>query len=66
MSPSSRAYDLAMTTQDVRRMDGDLGELFERSPADPAHTAPAAEIAFVLGLVALGHRAVLADLRPLR
>lgn len=52
-----------MTTQDLGRIDrvstpgrigGDLGVLFERSPVDPAHTAPAAEIAFVLGLVALG------------
>jgi hypothetical protein len=43
-----------MTTQDLGRVGGDLGELFKRSPVDPAHTAPAAEIAFVLGLVALG------------
>ncbi len=34
-------------------MDGDLGELFERSPADRTHTAAAAEISFVLGIVAL-------------
>ena len=57
MSPSSRAYHLAMTTQDLgrtTRVGGDLGDLFDRSPVDPAHTAPAAEIAFVLGLVALG------------
>jgi hypothetical protein len=40
--------------QGLRRADGELGELFEKSPVDPAHTAPAAEIAFVLGLVALG------------
>jgi hypothetical protein len=49
-----------MTTQDLgrvttsTRVGGELGELFERSPADAAHTAPAAEVAFVLGLVALG------------
>lgn len=51
-----------MTTQDLGRVNrsvtsrvsGHLGELFERSPVDPAHTAPAAEIAFLLGLVALG------------
>ncbi|MBV9830049.1 MAG: hypothetical protein JOZ82_00510 [Marmoricola sp.] len=42
-----------MTAQDVRRVDGDLGELFTRSPADLAHTAPAAEVAFVLGLLAV-------------
>ena len=42
-----------MTTQDLGRADGDLGELFDRSPVDPAHTAPAAEVAFVLGLVSL-------------
>lgn len=41
-----------MTTQDIRSSRSDLGELLERSP-DPAHTAPAAEISFVLGLVAL-------------
>jgi hypothetical protein len=53
MGPSCRAYDHAMTAQDVRRVDGDLGELFARSPADPAHTAPAAEVSFVLGLLAI-------------
>jgi hypothetical protein len=42
-----------MTTQDLGRVDGDLGALFDRSPADPAHTAPAAEVSFVLGLVAV-------------
>ena len=42
-----------MTTQDLGRVDGNLGALFDRSPADPAHTAPAAEISFVLGLVAV-------------
>jgi hypothetical protein len=53
MSTSSRPYDLAMTTQDVRRIEADLGELFERSPADGAHTASAAAISLVLGLVAM-------------
>jgi hypothetical protein len=42
-----------MTTQDLGRADGDLGVLFDRSPEDRAHTAPAAEVSFVLGLVAL-------------
>ncbi len=42
-----------MTTQDLGRVDGDLGQLFDRSPADPSHTAPAAEVSFVLGLLAL-------------
>lgn len=42
-----------MTTQDLGRARGELGDLFERSPADPSHTAPAAEIGFLLGLVAL-------------
>ena len=48
-----RAYDLAMTTQDVRRTGSDLGELFDRSPADAAHTASAAGISLVLGLAAV-------------
>ena len=39
-------------SQGIGRIDGDLGDLFERSPADRAHTAAAAEISFVLGLVA--------------
>ena len=50
---SPRIYDPGMTTQDLGRVDGDLGALFDRSPADPAHTAPAAEVSFVLGLVAV-------------
>jgi hypothetical protein len=45
-----------MTAQElgrgIGRIDGDLGELFERSPADVAHTAAAAEVSFILGLVA--------------
>jgi hypothetical protein len=40
-------------TADLGRVDSDLGELFARSPADPAHTAAAAEMSFVLGLVAV-------------
>jgi hypothetical protein len=48
-----RIYDPGMTTQDLGRVDGRLGALFDRSPADPAHTAPAAEVSFVLGLVAV-------------
>lgn len=42
-----------MTTQDLGRVGGDLGDLFEHSPAVPARTSPAAEIGFLLGLVAV-------------
>jgi hypothetical protein len=40
-----------MTTQDLGRVDGSLGDLFDRSPAVTARTAPAAEISFLLGTV---------------
>lgn len=43
-----------MTTQDLGRARGELGDLFEHSPADPSHTAPAAELGFLLGLLSLG------------
>ena len=48
-----RSYDRAMTTQRVRRDETDLGELFDRSPAVPAHTAGAAALSLVLGLGAI-------------
>jgi hypothetical protein len=50
------SYDPGMTTQELGRsvpVQGRLGDLMDRSPADPAHTAPAAAIALVLGLVAI-------------
>lgn len=46
-----------MTTQDLGRpitASGPLDRLIDVSPPDPAHAAPAAVLALVLGLVALG------------